>query len=133
MQDKIANSITIKEKADFIYLNSGIILSKLNDEYLRTDIENHLQMILFFDTPLNELTENTFNLLNRNCPVIYQSNYNSAIEIIFHMAYLIDNENFLESGKERLRNQLRLYTKYFPYEEKDLIKNKKYIRFYEKN
>lgn len=133
MKDKIANSIAIKEKAEFIYLNSGIILSKLDDEFLRVDVENNLQMILFFDTPLNELTENTFSLLNRTCPVIYPSNYESSIKIIFHMAYLIDNENFLEDGKERLRNQLRLYTKYFPYEEKDLIRNKQYVRFHEKN
>ena len=132
MKDKITNSMTIKEKAEFIYLNSGIILSKLNDEYLHIDTENNLQIILFFDTPLNELTENTFSLLNRNCPVIYKNNYSSAIAIIFHMAHLIDKENFLEDGKIRLRNQLRLYTKYFPYEGKDLIKNKKYVRLYEK-
>ena len=133
MQDRIAYKKNIKDKAEFIYLNSGIILSKLEDDYLRPDAENNLQIILFFDTKLGELSENVFNLLNRTCPVFHGNNYSSAIAIIFHMANMINECEFLEDGKERLRDQLRRYTEYFPYEQDDLVKNKKYVRLYEKN
>lgn len=133
MSDRITNNMNIKEKADFIYLNSGIILSKLEDKFLCADTENNLQILLFFDTKLDELTEIAFNLINKNCTVNHNNNYESAIAIIFHMAFLIDNYEFNEDGKERLRNQLRLYTKYFSHDKDDLAKNKQYVRLYEKN
>lgn len=133
MNDKITNSMNVKEKAEFIYLNSGIILSKLENEFFCSDTENSLQILLFFDTKLDELTEIAFNLISKNCTVNHKNNYGSAIAIIFHMAFLIDNYEFSEDGKERLRNQLRLYTKYFSYDKDDLDKNKQYVRLYEKN
>lgn len=132
MKNEISNSMNIKEKADFVYLNSGIILSKLENEFDRADTENSLQILLFFDTKLDELTEIAFNLINKSCPVKHKNNYESAIAIIFHMAYLINSYQFNEDGKERLRNQLRLYTKYFNCDKDDLTKNKQYIRLYEK-
>lgn len=131
MKNEISNSKNIKEKAEFVYLNSGIIRSKLEADFLRTDIENSLQILLFFDTKLNDLTDITFNLISKNCPVIYKNNYQSAIEIIFHMAYLINDYNYNEDGKERLRDQLRLYMRYFNYNKDDMVKNKQYVRLYD--
>ena len=133
MRNEISINLNAKEKAEFLYLNSGLILSKLNDDFNRNDTENHLQILLFYDTKLDDLVETKFSLLSKCCNVSYDNNYESAMNIIFHMANLINNSEFHEDGKARLRNQLRKYTKFFPYDKDDLIKNKKYVRFYEKN
>lgn len=123
----------IKEKSDFIYLNSGLILSKLNSTYDAFDTENELQILLLYDSSLEELYDIRFKLLLKNCDIIYENNYQSAMEIIFHIARLIENTIYDEEGKIRLRDKIRMYTKYFECDEKELVKNKKYIKFTEKN
>ena len=123
----------IKEKSDFIYLNSGLILSKLNSTYDAFDTENELQILLLYDSSLEELYDIRFKLLLKNCDIIYENNYQSAMEIIFHIARLIENTIYDEEGKIRLRDKIRIYAKYFECDEKELVKNKKYIKFTEKN
>ena len=133
MQNKVDDNLIIKEKAEFLYLNSGLILSKLEDEFTQADTENHLQILLFYDTKLDDLVETKFSLLSKSNNVTYKNNYESSMDIIFHMARLINDSDFYEDGKYRLRDQLRRYTQYFPYDKADLVKNKKYVRLYEKN
>lgn len=133
MIDKISNEMFIKEKADFIYLNSGLIASKLDNDFTKFDTENNLQILLFYDTKIDDLPEIKFELLIKNTPVIYESNYESSMKIIFHIAELIDESNYTADGKERLRDKLRLYNKYFNYDNKDLVKNKQFVRLIEKS
>ena len=133
MIDKVSNTIIMKEKADFISLNSGLISSKLENDFTRSDTENNLQILLFYDTRIDDLPEIKFELLMRNTPIIHENNYESSIKIIFHIARMIDEANYSEDGKERLRNKLRLYTKYFGYDNNDLFKNKQFVRLIEKS
>lgn len=133
MIDKISSEMFIKEKADFIYLNSGLIASKLDNDFTKFDTENNLQILLFYDTKIDDLPEIKFELLMKNTPVIYESNYESSMKVIFHIAQLIDDSNYTADGKERLRDKLRLYSKYFNYDNKDLIKNKQFVRLIEKS
>ena len=133
MIDRISNEMFIKEKADFLYLNSGLIASKLDNDFSKFDTENNLQILLFYDTKIDDLPEIKFELLMKNTDIIYDNNYESSIKIIFHIAQMIDEANYTEDGKERLRDKLRLYTKYFNYDSKDLVKNKQFVRLIEKS
>lgn len=133
MIDKISNEMFLKEKADFLFLNSGLIASKLDNDFTKFDTENNLQILLFYDTRIDDLPEIKFELLMKNTPVIYENGYESSMKIIFHIAQLIDESNYTSDGKERLRDKLRLYTKYFNYDNKDLVKNKQFIRLIEKS
>ena len=129
MSTEISNSINIKEKADFVFLNSGLILSKLKNEATRDDTTNGLQIILFCDNNLDSSVHIKFDLLSKNCDIIYENNYQSAMSIIFYMINFIDASNFNIDGKERLRNKLREYTKYFYCPENELVKNHQFIKF----
>ena len=133
MIDKISNAMILKEKADFIYLNSGLIASKLDNDFTKFDTENNLQILLFYDTRIDDLPEIKFEILMKNTPVTYENNYESSMKIIFHIAKMIDESNYTVDGKERLRDKLRLYTKYFNYDNKDLIKNKQFVILIEKS
>lgn len=133
MIDKISNEMFLKEKADFLFLNSGLIASKLDNDFTKSNTENNLQILLFYDTRIDDLPEIKFELLMKNTPVIYENGYESSMKIIFHIAQLIDESNYTSDGKERLRDKLRLYTKYFNYDNKDLVKNKQFIRLIEKS
>ena len=133
MIDRINNTMILKEKADFLSLNSGLIASKLENDFTKSDTENNLQILLFYDTRIDELPEIKFELLMKNIPIIYENNYESSIKIIFHIAKMIDEANYTKDGKERLRNKLRLYIKYFNCDNKDLVKNKQFVRLIEKS
>ena len=133
MIDKISNEMYLKEKADFLFLNSGLLASKLENEFTKFDTENNLQILLFYDTKIDDLPEVKFELLMKNTPIIYENNYESSTKIIFHIARMIDNSNYTIDGKERLRDKLRLYMKYFNYDSKDLTKNKQFVRLIEKS
>lgn len=133
MHSEANRQLIIKEKADFIYFNSGIILSKLNNEFLKKDVENNLQILLLYDTNLNDYPNEKYSLISKTCDAKFPNNYESAIRIIFHLANLINTSAFHEDGKLRLRNKLREFPKYFECSKEDLEVNKKYVRLYEKN
>lgn len=119
----------IKNKANFIYMNSGIILSKLLNEKTMDDTLNHLQLILLCDSPLDKLNDVCCFLTSKNdINTIYDNNYNSSIKIIFYICNFI-NTSDLQEGKISLLNKLREYPKHFKCSENDLITNNQFVSY----
>lgn len=126
-KDEIFN---IKEKSNFIYMNSGVILSKLENKLTSDETFNYLQILLLGDQSLEQLVEICCYLIYKNeLNINHNNGYSSAIRIIFYVCEQINNSNYLEEGKKSLRNKLREYTKYFEYTNKDLEENKELVEF----
>lgn len=125
-KDEILN---IKEKSSFIFANSGLICSKLDDPKSYEETLNNLQVFLLCDLSLDQLGEICFFLSNKNnTNIIYTNNYNNAIKIIFVICKFVNDSNYSDEGKISLRNKLREYNKYFNYTNKDLKKTHKFVK-----
>lgn len=126
-KDEIFN---IKEKSNFLYMNSGIILTKLENSLTSDETFNYLQILLLGDQSLDQLVEICCYLIHKNELVSkYKDGYNAAIRTIFYVAEQIINSDYLEEGKTSLRNKLREYTRHFECNDEDLKDNNKLVEF----
>ena len=116
------NELNIKEKAEFIYNNSGIISTKLSIDKKREDILNHLQVFFLCDLGITELKEICDEL------ILLDNNYNSSINIIFSICELINESDYTIDGKISLKNKIRKYVMYLKYDESIRALNNNYVK-----
>lgn len=125
-KDEVLN---YKTKSDFIFVNSGLICSKLDNDKTYEETLNYLQVLLLCDLSLEQLSEIYFYLSNKNnMNGTYDNTYSNCIKIIFTVCEFVNNSNYSEEGKASLRNKLREYTKFFRYNKDDLRNNSNYVK-----
>mgnify|MGYP004512688575 CR=1 FL=1 len=119
-----------REKANFIYANSGIICTKIQNENFRQDTLNELQSLLLYNDSLENMKATMESLCNKsNFVNFYINNYFNSISIIFELCHQINESNLDLETKKKLRNKLRIYTRYFKVDEQDdLRKNNKFVK-----
>lgn len=122
------NELNIKEKAEFIYNNSGIISTKLSIDKKREDILNHLQVFFLCDLGISELKEICDELIKKDIPILLDNNYNSSINIIFSICELINESDYTIDGKTSLKNKIRKYMMYLKYDESIRALNNSYVK-----
>lgn len=122
------NELNIKEKAEFIYNNSGIISTKLSIDKKREDILNHLQVFFLCDLGITELKEICDELIKKDIPILLDNNYNSSINIIFSICELINESDYTIDGKISLKNKIRKYVMYLKYDESIRALNNNYVK-----
>lgn len=124
----------IKEKADFIYKNSGIIWSKLNDPLKYEEAVNNLQVLLLCNYTLDEdLCVCKELLQSKTANKHYDNGYNASMKIIFYMTNFINNNSNLTKNKEALKDRLRQFTKCFYATNKELLDNNEFVKLKIKN
>lgn len=119
-----------REKANFIYANSGIICTKIQNEKFRQDTLNELQKLLLYNDSLENMNATMESLCNKSNFVNFcMNNYFNSISIIFELCHQINESNLDLETKKKLRNKLRIYTRYFKVDEQDdLRKNNKFVK-----
>ena len=122
------NELNIKEKAEFIYNNSGIISTKLSIDKKRENILNHLQVFFLCDLGISELKEICDELIKKDIPILLDNNYNSSINIIFSICELINESDYTIDGKTSLKNKIRKYMMYLKYDESIRALNNSYVK-----
>ena len=124
---KINEKDIIKQKAEFIFKNSRIIWSNLQDINRQKYITNSLQTLLLFNESLDSLKILCNDLIENDKEINEDySNYENAMDILFYMSRVI-NKN-VPKNRDLLRNKLREYVKYFPVTKADLQINVKFIK-----
>jgi len=108
---------TIKEKADFIMNNSGLIFSKLSNPKTYEETIDNLAYILL---TTSEMTESDIqikvnDLLGKKDNIIinYTNSYENSIRIIFELCKYINNMLKDDQQKINILNILRKYPKRF--------------------
>jgi len=116
MGQKKENQI-IKEKADFIMNNSGVIFSKLSNKKTYEETIDNLAYILL---TTSEMTESDIqikvnDLLGKKDNIIinYTNSYENSIRIIFELCKYINNMLKDDQQKINILNILRKYPKRF--------------------
>lgn len=122
------NDLKIKEKADFIYFNSGIICSKLINNDKKEEVLNYLQVFLLCDLPICELEETCEFLKEKDTTILFDNNYDSSIKIIFSICNLINKSDYTIEGKISLIDKIRKYMKFITFDESIQAYNNDYVK-----
>lgn len=128
------HSVIIKQKADFIYNNSGILVYKLENEATKDETINELTIILLSSLPLenSELNNMATDLTNssslrRNN---YDNNYHNAIKVIFTLCLYINKHITDDNQRATLLDIIRKYPQKFEsIQYEDLEKNGELIKY----
>lgn len=128
------HSEIIKQKADFIYNNSGILVYKLENEATKDETINELTIILLSNLPLenSELNSMAKGLTNNSSlhHNNYTNNYHNAIKVIFTLCLYINMHITDDNQRSTLLDIIRKYPQKFEFiQNDDLEKNAKFIKY----
>lgn len=120
----------MKEKANFIFNNSGVIYTKLLNQYTFSETSNILQTLLLCNSSIQNFNSICTDLISKKENFYYENNsYKCAIGIIFEICNQVNSSNLDISEQKALRNILRQYTRYFKIDENyDLRNNNHFIK-----
>jgi hypothetical protein len=104
---------SLKKKANFIESHSYYLLDKMHKD------ENFKESLLIF------LTTDDANDTLPGFDDINDQDYYQSLQVIFDLCYFVNDKYLSTEEKERYRDKLRLYTKFFKVRDLDYIKESK--------
>lgn len=128
----------IKQKADFIMNNSGILIRKIENETTKDETINGLIIILLSDlsiehSELNNIAKDLISqsIMHHND---YDNNYQNAIKVIFILCFNINKLIKNDSQRRNLLDIIRKYPQKFKCSKREQLEvNQKYVKYNEES